>query len=509
MGWIAAALGFGWGPTLLRRVLEPDGAPTDPVAAHALLARLDPQTLDGEARVDLIQAFEKVAAMLAGGQQLALAAVVDATTAGGWEGDAARHEVGAALRLAPCTAAQRTWVAKQLRDRFPATLAALRTGEIGYRQAASLVDGTADLQRELAARVEARLLPRMTQQTDAETRRAVRDAVLKVDPDDAAERARQAAAQRTIERQPLPDAMTGWWVTLPAGTERDLWATLTARARAVQAARRAAGLDETALGTLRVDCLVDDVLGAGTATRVTIDDHSVGPVADPFDPIDPFDPDAHDQDERDLAEHDLAVEDDQAGPDEQIARVLAALQVAPRLATPPTGSGGSGRRVPRCSCGGAQVAAVVVDLPTALGLADNPGHLPGYGAIPAPIARRMAADRDWVRWTVDPGTRHLLDRGATTYRPSDKLRAFITARDSHCGFPGCHQPAQACDCDHTIAFNRAGKTIRVNLGPLCRQHHNAKTHGGWRLRYDPKTSTRTWTSPLGKTYLTTATPILT
>ena len=45
-----------------------------------------------------------------------------------------------------------------------------------------------------------------------------------------------------------------------------------------------------------------------------------------------------------------------------------------------------------------------------------------------------------------------------------------------------------------------GKTITINLGPLCRQHHNAKTHGRWKLTYDPLTHTKTWTSPLGKTY---------
>jgi hypothetical protein len=45
-----------------------------------------------------------------------------------------------------------------------------------------------------------------------------------------------------------------------------------------------------------------------------------------------------------------------------------------------------------------------------------------------------------------------------------------------------------------------GQTIAINLGPLCRQHHNAKTHGRWTLTYNPETGIKTWTSPLGKTY---------
>ncbi len=36
--------------------------------------------------------------------------------------------------------------------------------------------------------------------------------------------------------------------------------------------------------------------------------------------------------------------------------------------------------------------SVAIDLPTLLGLAENPGQLAGYGAIPASVARRLAAD---------------------------------------------------------------------------------------------------------------------
>ena len=69
-----------------------------------------------------------------------------------------------------------------------------------------------------------------------------------------------------------------------------------------------------------------------------------------------------------------------------------------------------------------------------------------------------------------------------------------------CGLPGCGRAADSCDLDHAIDFRKGGRTVRVNLGPLCRQHHNAKTHGGWLLAYDDDTGTKTWTSPLGKTY---------
>ena len=97
----------------------------------------------------------------------------------------------------------------------------------------------------------------------------------------------------------------------------------------------------------------------------------------------------------------------------------------------------------------------------------------------------------------------------SVYRPSDKLRAFIAARDRTCGFPGCNRRAAQCDCDHVVTYAHHGRTIRVNLGPLCRQHHNAKTHGLWQLAYHPDTGDKTWTSPLGKTYTKSTDPPLT
>ena len=72
------------------------------------LAAVDPGELDGAGRVDLIRAWERARTMIEGLQQSALAAVVEATEGLGLDADAARHEVGAALRLSPGTAWDRT-----------------------------------------------------------------------------------------------------------------------------------------------------------------------------------------------------------------------------------------------------------------------------------------------------------------------------------------------------------------------------------------------------------------
>ncbi len=294
-----------------------------------------------------------------------------------------------------------------------------------------------------------RVLGRATDQSLGEFKRTVRRAVLTADPQSAADRHHQAVAARTIEAMPQPDGMQSFWMTMPAPVAEDVWDTLTARAKATQDLLRAGAGNDPGLDALRVDALVDAVLGPNPAGG--------------------------------------AQTSDTTGPD----------------------TTASSRRLPRCSCGGAQTAAVVLDLPTALGMADHPGEIPGYGPIPAPLARQMASQRDWVRWTTHPHTGQLLDRGATTYRPSDQLRAFIAARDRTCGFPACNRPAAQCDCDHVVTYAHHGRTIRVNLGPLCRQHHNAKTHGLWTLTYHPDTGTKTWTSPLGKTYTKSTDPPLT
>src|SRR6185437_958283 len=70
------------------------------------------------------------------------------------------------------------------------------------------------------------------------------------------------------------------------------------------------------------------------------------------------------------------------------------------------------------------VVNIVIDLPTLLGLADNPARLDGYGDIPAGLARRIAADATWRRMITDPITRRLLDRSPNTYRPGQALADY-------------------------------------------------------------------------------------
>ena len=150
---------------------------------------------------------------------------------------------------------------------------------------------------------------------------------------------------------------------------------------------------------------------------------------------------------------------------------------------------------------------VTIDLPTLLGLAENPGQLAGYGAIPASVARALASDGKWQRFITDPQTGTLLDFGRESYEPPQALIDFLIARDRTCRFPGCRQSAARADLDHAKSWESGGETSAANLGALCRRHHRLKTHGGWKLE-SHSDGACTWTSPLGKIYEVPSRPML-
>jgi len=138
---------------------------------------------------------------------------------------------------------------------------------------------------------------------------------------------------------------------------------------------------------------------------------------------------------------------------------------------------------------------------------DRPGEFPGYGPVPASVARGLAADGTWVRWVTDPTTGALLDAGRRTYRPSVALREFIKARDVYCRFPTCSARADGftTDLDHADPFHHPDPdvgpgTTRRNLGPACRKHHAIKTAGLWSITDSHTDGSCGWISPTGHKY---------
>jgi hypothetical protein len=149
---------------------------------------------------------------------------------------------------------------------------------------------------------------------------------------------------------------------------------------------------------------------------------------------------------------------------------------------------------------------ITMDLPTALGLAENPAELAGYGPIPASVARTLSADGKWRRFITDPLSGNLLDYGRETYLPPQQLVDFLTARDRTCRFPSCSQPARVTDIDHAQPWEEGGTTSASNLGLLCRRHHRMKTHDGWKLT-SYKDGSCLWITPAGKEIFVPSRPI--
>ncbi|MGO8963339.1 HNH endonuclease signature motif containing protein [Mycobacterium sp.] len=133
------------------------------------------------------------------------------------------------------------------------------------------------------------------------------------------------------------------------------------------------------------------------------------------------------------------------------------------------------------------------------GDSQSPGYLANFGPIASTTLRDMATTAKLKPLAI-PSTGP--ERG---YRPSSALAEFVRCRDLMCRFPGCDQPAEVCDLDHTVPFP-AGPTHASNLKLLCRYHHLLKTFytgcGGWSDRQLPDGTVK-WTAPSGHTYTTT------
>jgi hypothetical protein len=145
---------------------------------------------------------------------------------------------------------------------------------------------------------------------------------------------------------------------------------------------------------------------------------------------------------------------------------------------------------------------IIVSADTLLEVDDQPADLTGYGPITAETARRLAADSSgtWRRLLTDPDTGQLLDISENRYRPSQRLRDFVSARDGVCAFRTCNQPGYRCEFEHIVPRLQGGKTCRCNGALACKRHNLCKIDTGWAYQLNPDGSF-TWTADTGHTYL--------
>lgn len=446
------------------------------IATLAGLIAIDPRTLIPAARVDYLAALERQTSWLQAAMQRAIVAVagIEATIADGPFGgvdESEREDVSSALRLSAGTAQMRIDVARTLVNHLPQTCSALATGEISPAHATVIAKETASAIRDGLSEfavfsIEERAISYAEFHTPSQVAQQVRTAIAKFAPETFEEVVERARDSRRVSCYNDIDGMSTVVAILPAEDAQTVMKAIEAfivrsdRADSSSAGSRLAtkdsrSADASSENSADVNGKSEDARGKGATAK--------------------------DSRSADMKRADALT-------------AIAGFALASKLEDVAL------HRRPI-------TINVTIDLPTLLGLSENPGQLAGYGAIPASVARALASDGKWRRFITDPQTGALLDYGRQTYEPPQGLIDFLIARDRTCRFPGCRRSAALSDLDHAQSWEDGGTTSLDNLGALCRRHHQLKTHGGWKIESRADGSC-TWTSPLGKIYQTPVRSIL-
>ena len=469
------------------------------------LVEIHPYELSPSGRIDYLAALEKQNGWLQSVMQTAFVAIADDQRESleyGESGvdDEEREEIAAALRLSPATAQAKLDTARILVNELPATCAALASGEISAahanviaRESAPLLRGGID--RELIAQIEKSALASAEFHTPAQVANKIRTAVARALPVECEESFARAHELRKVSCYPERDGMATVIALLSAP---DAQSVMVAIERHLQRKDRQALHLISAQNSYATDqnSATDQNTLSGNNDLATSNE-----ITNPWK-IDNRRADAFIEIINQYLTTDIA---DQTGADQTGADQTGADQTATDQTGTSAGNLSKQKKIKNINRKPISIN-VTVDLPTLLGIAENPAQLTGYGPIPASLARELAADGNWQRFITDPRSGELLDLGRKNYRPSQYLVDFLLARDRTCRFPGCRYPAHRSDIDHVTPWDEGGKTTPENLGALCRRHHRLKTHGGWKVTSASDGSCE-WISPNGKHYLVPSRPV--
>jgi hypothetical protein len=428
------------------------------------LIQINPRSLGSAGKLDYLAALDRQESWICALKQEALVAIAGevADEDGGVFGavdDEEREDVATALRLSPTAAQNRIDVARVLVGHLPNTISALATGEISAAHATVIAKETATairngLSEDAVFRVEQTALAHAEFHTPGQVATKVKTTIAKLAPDEFEEIVDRARDSRRVSCYPEADGMATVVAILPAEDAQTVM-------KSIEAYILKRNQEEEA-------CRCGEDGGVTRSSNL-----------------------CHHHNQKGATEWSMLSAD--------MKRADALTFIASQALASIADDVRPHRRPITIS--------VAIDLPTLLGLAENPGQLAGYGAIPASVARRLAADGTWQRFVSDPTTGNLLDFGREKYTPPQELVDYLLARDRICRFPGCRRTGQSSDIDHAHSWESGGETNPANLGLLCRRHHRMKTHGGWSLESNPDGSCL-WKSPKGKSFFVPARPFL-
>ncbi|GLJ80473.1 HNH endonuclease signature motif containing protein [Microbacterium imperiale] len=350
--------------------------------------------------------------------------------------------------------------ALDLVENYPATMDAWEAGRISRGHVRVIQDAGCVVPAEARGQFERAAIERC----EGETPNRVRDALVhiaeRLHPRSFSERHEQTAAGRCVRVHPGPDGMSDLIATLPTVIAEGVVDRLTRQAREIINTRPQADADpavEAESESAAVDAAEPESSSFAGDTRTV---------------------------------------------DQVRADVFADLLLAGAPSLDPTadddGNGALGAIRAKVQ--------VVVSALTLTGEDDGPADLVGRSPIDAATARELAGDNTaWDRLLTHPVTGTVLECDA--YQPTAAMRRLLRARDRHCRFPGCRQPAVRCEIDHTHAASDGGATHVGNLAHLCKRHHDVKHHTRWRVKQLPG-GRLVWTSPTRRVYREDAPPPL-
>ena len=176
--------------------------------------------------------------------------------------------------------------------------------------------------------------------------------------------------------------------------------------------------------------------------------------------------------------------------------------------------------------GSIEVQLVMTDRTLLQGNAE-PARLPGYGTIPAALARGLLLGQDkpsaagangkeadpglavWVRRLYTyPGTGELAAMDSKARLFPTGLKRFLQVRDATCRTPYCDAPIR--HYDHIVPWHDGGETTAANGQGLCEACNHTKETPGWTTTPVTISGTRhsvRLQTPTGHTYHSTAPPL--
>ena len=458
----------------------------------------------------------------------------------------AADEVAVALRLDRTAATSLLAESLVLVQRLPATLQALRAGELGWRHAQVMIALIGPMADQVRAVAEEQLLRRLGSKTSTQLRAAARRVVQRLDPDALAERMAAAIRSRRVALFPGEDGMSSLYALLPGPVARACHSALEQYAQACVVPGDTRTKDQR-----MADCLVDLLLRPGEHGLAPVQAHLtiVASVRTLLGGDDPGEvggdlvpalmvrelayalgllprPVARDDGAPPRTPSGVHPEPDQdinpdidPWPDRATPRTTATTA---RTATTDEETVGAGEPSPAGRRGDGMVPADDVRL---LGALIGTDRLDGTALARRPhiavvdelsgqlLALTNATELRRAAWCGRPDCRtgrctHL-DGGtglgpppeSPGYRPGEQLDRFVRLRDRRCRFPGCRARPIRCDADHTVPWPR-GATSHDNLCCLCRHHHRLSHQApGWQLAPLPDGGLR-WTTPSGLSAVT-------